>query len=223
MVERCLRLEADSNAEGGLPWIKLKSPPLVDEWMQHVESGGERSIATGKGECVIDAPALDAVAWYFMVDGRKGLRASAEKGDPARVILSKPSVHDITWAVVKRAPFPLHNREFVARQLCFKDEMGRLVVVFEPPREDIVVDYGRRMNLVRCTATGFARFTPIAGNTQCKLEVYQQVDAGGRIPVRVVNSKTSVSLSWAADMREQFQRDDDVDKIGRGSLANIIR
>jgi hypothetical protein len=218
-----MKLEADTNVEGGLPWIKLKSPALVDEWMQHVETGGERSIATGKGECVIDATALDAAAWYFMVDGRKGLRASAEEGDPARVILSKPSMHDITWAVVKRAPFPLHNREFVARQLCFKDEIGRLVAVFEPPKEEVIVDYGRRMKVVRGTIMGFARFTPITGNTQCKMEVYQQVDAGGRVPVRVVNGKASESLSWAEGLREQFQRDDEVDKIGRGSLANIIR
>jgi hypothetical protein len=223
VVERCLKLEADTNAEGGLPWIKLKSPALVDKWRQHVETGGERSIATGKGECVIDAPALAAAAWYFMVDGRKGLRASAEKGDPARVFLSKPSVNDITWAVVKRAPFPLHNREFVARQLCFKDKIGRLVVVFEPPMEEVIVDYGRRMKVVRGTATGFVRFTPMAGNTQCKLEVYQQVDAGGRVPVRVVNSKVSESLSWAANMREQFQRDDDIDAAEGGRLAAVIR
>ena len=70
---------------------------------------------------------------------------------------------------------------------------------------------------------GFARFTPITGNTQCKMEVYQQVDAGGRVPVRVVNSKASESLSWVEGLREQFQRDDEVDEDEQHELAAVIR
>jgi hypothetical protein len=96
------------------------------------------------------------------------------------------------------------------------------VVAFEPPREEIVVDYGRRMNAVRGRATGFLRLTPIAG-AQCRLELYQQVDAGGRVPVFVVNSKAGQALSPVADMREQFQRDDEVDAVERGRLAATIR
>jgi hypothetical protein len=173
--------------------------------------------------CVLDTPALNAAAWYFSVGSREDMRISLANRDPARVILARLSKHDTTFAAVKKAPFPLHNREFVARQLCFKDNAGRLVVVFEPPREEIVVDYGRRMNLVRGRSTGFLRFTPIASGAQCKLELYQQVDAGGRVPVFVVNSKAGQALSPVAEMREQFQRDDEVDELERDRLAATIR
>ena len=151
------------------------------------------------------------------------MRIHLAKGDLARVILSRMSEHDFTFAAVKKAPFPLHNREFLARQLCFKDKLGSLVVAFEPPREEIVADYGRRMNTVRGKAMGFVRFTPIAGGAQCKLELYQQVDAGGRIPVFVVNGKAGQALSPVAEMREQFQRDNEVDAVEQGRLAAAIR
>jgi hypothetical protein len=49
------------------------------------------------------------------------------------------------------------------------------------------------------------------------------VDAEGRIPVFVVNGKVGQALSPVADMREQFQRDDEVDALERGRLADIIR
>ena len=222
VAERCLKLEADTNAEGGQPWVKLKSPALVDLWMQHAQDGaGERNIPTGKAACVLDTSARNAAARYIL-GSRESTRINLAKGDPARVILARLSKHDMTFAAVKKMPFPLHNREFVGRQLCFTDQGGRLVVAFEPPREEIVVDYGRRMNAVRGRATGFLRLTPIAG-AQCRLELYQQVDAGGRVPVFVVNSKAGQALSPVADMREQFQRDDEVDAVERGRLAAVIR
>jgi len=224
VVERCLKIEIDTNAEGGQPWAKLKSPALVDLWVQHALAGaGERSIATGKAVCVLDTSARNAAARYFFSGGREDMRINLAKGDPARVILARLSETDFTFAAVKKAPFPLHNREFVGRQVCFTDQGGRLVVAFEPPREEIVVDYGRRMNAVRGRATGFLRLTPITGGAQCKLELYQQVDAGGRVPVFVVNSKAGQALSPVADMREQFQRDDEVDAVERGRLAAVIR
>jgi len=224
VVERCVKLEADTNAEGGLPWIKLQSPALVDLWMQHAQAGaGERSIATGKAACVLDTSARNAAARYFFAGSRESMRINLAKGDPARVILARLSEHDFTWAAVKSMPFPLRNRELVARQLCFKDDTGRLVVAYEPPREEVIVDYGRRMHAVRGRATGFLRFTPIAGGAQCKLELYQQVDAGGRIPVFVVNGKAGQALSFVAEMREQFQRDNEVDAVEQGRLAAAIR
>jgi hypothetical protein len=224
VVQRCLKVEADTNADVGLPWAKLESPALVDLWMRQALAGtGERCVTTGKAVCVLDTSARNAAARYFFAGGRESMRIHLAKGDLARVILSRLSEHDFTFAAVKKMPFPLYNREFVNRQLCFKDEVGRLVVVFEPPQEEVVVDYGRRMNAVRGRATGFLRFTPIASNTQCKLELYQQVDAEGRIPVFVVNGKVGQALSPVADMREQFQRDDEVDALERGRLADIIR
>jgi hypothetical protein len=65
VVARSMELEA-SSATSGLPWVAFKSPPLVELWTQHAPAGyGERSIATGKAQCVLDAPALQAAAWYF--------------------------------------------------------------------------------------------------------------------------------------------------------------
>jgi hypothetical protein len=158
-----------------------------------------------------------------MAFSKENMRRSMAQGDLAKCMLSQSSKHDFAWALVKKMPFPLHNREFVARQICFTDDHGRFVSVFEPPREEIVVDYGRKMNAVRGRATGFLRLTPIAGGAQCKLELYQQVAAGGRVPVFVVNSKAGKVLSFVAEMREQFQRDDEVDELERGRLAETIR
>jgi hypothetical protein len=220
VVARCLELEANS-AAAGLPWVSLKSPPLVNLWMQPEVS--ERSIAVCKAECVLDAPALQALAWWAMQCSRLHTKISKDDGHPARVILYETSPHDVTWATVKSSPFPLRRREFVGRQVTCKEQSGSLVLAFEPLSSKTQVDYGRAMNAVRGSATGFLRFTPLDGNTQCKLTLYQRLDAGGRVPVAVMNRTADKAMAGVGSLREAFQRDAEIDAGERDLLAPIIR
>lgn len=251
VVARCQGLEASSNTDEAeeSPWVKLDSQSLTGLWMRHTPAKvGERSIATGKAMCVLDTSAFSAATTYFMALSRLNMRLSASLGHPARLLVSQVSAHDFTWATIKKAPFPFRtsnttrephppqtltspfrslrshtdDRELVARQVFLKDAAGSFVVAFEPPMEAIVVDYGKNMRAVRGRATGYIKFTP-AGNAQCKLELYQRVDLGGRIPAWVVNRDFKQALVPAMNLRDLFQRDDEIDASDRGALATTIR
>jgi hypothetical protein len=151
------------------------------------------------------------------------MRTSREGGDPARLVVDRPSEYDFTLALVKKLPFPFNDRELVSRQVCYTDDSGRVVIAFGPPEVDVKVDYGKKMSAVRAVTVGFLRFTPLEGRNRCQLELYQRVDAGGRIPVFVVNRKSGESAAFVADMREDFERDDEIDAAELDEVAAVIR
>jgi hypothetical protein len=66
------------------------------------------------------------------------------------------------------------------------------------------------------------RLTPF-GDSHSKLTYYMYVDAGGRIPKFVIDSKIPLALGAVGDLREEFQRDDEIDKLERDQLARVIK
>jgi len=65
-------------------------------------------------------------------------------------------------------------------------------------------------------------FTPV-NETQCKVTLYQYADAAGLIPTRFVNSALSNTLGAMGDLRDVFQRDDEIDKAERDELARVMK
>jgi hypothetical protein len=120
-------------------------------------------------------------------------------------------------------PFPLTNREFLMRQLCFKEPAGDLVLVFETRPDSTKVDYGAKLKVVRAKSVGVLRFKPINEDTQCEVTLVQHLDAGGFLPERVAVAKIPQALSGVGEMREIFQRDDAIDDAKRNELADIIK
>ena len=151
------------------------------------------------------------------------MRINREKGHRARFILKEHTKHDFEWVLVAKMPFPLTNREFLARSLSFKEPTGDLVVVFEALPDSTKVDYGANLKVVRAKSKGLVRFTAINNDTQCEVTLVQHMDTGGFVPKRVMVAKTPQVLRSVADMRELFQRDDDIDGAKRSELAIIIK
>ena len=148
------------------------------------------------------------------------MRNSSEQGHPARLVLRRTGSNDLVWANVKKMPFPLHNREFVNHQVCCSDVNGDLLITTVPVDE--VIDYGMKTNPVRGLARTLMRLIP-AGESQCKVAYYMYGDAGGRIPAFVMGSKIPLALGAVGDLREEFQRDDEIDKLERDQLARVIK
>ncbi|GMI39438.1 hypothetical protein TrCOL_g10183, partial [Triparma columacea] len=98
-------------------------------------------------------------------------------------------------------------------------------VAFVPAEEK--VDYGGHLGkLVKATTSGILTAKNIEdhnGVLQCKLTFTQFLDAGGIIPVNVVNRQIPRGLSAIAELRDSFKRDEEVDKAAQASLANIIK
>jgi len=159
-------------------------------------------------------------AYWFASASRETVRISNEQGNPARVIQSGSGPHDQVLATIKRMPFPLNNREFVGRVVCAKDTNGDLLITAVPV--DDVVDFGLSTRTVRAVSRALSRFTPY-GESQCKVTLILYLDAGGVIPTRVVESKIPLALSAVGDLRDEFQRDDEIDKMERDELARVIK
>ena len=220
VVNACLELEVEY--AGSTAWSNIKAlTPFVKMWMKHTPpKKGERSVAVGKATVVVDSPANIAAAWWFAYCSRDRMRISVEEDNPARLVVSEASPHDIVVATVKSLPFPLKKREFVFRQICYAEPDEEIVVVTESVDDDI--DYGEIWKTVRGITRNFVRFLPL-GNFQCRVEYFQYADAGGEIPVWIVNSKLPEALIVVDELRAEFQRDDEIDAEEREKLAEIVR
>jgi len=167
------------------------------------------------------ADTLRSVAAYFSAFiSRERMRISSEQGNPARLIQSRSGQHAQVFATIKKMPFPLNNREFVSRLVCATDTNGDMLITAVPA--DDVIDYGMSIRTVRGVSRALVRFTP-SGESQCKVTYIQYLDAGGLVPTRVVESKILLALSPVASLRDEFQRDDEIDEMERNELARVIK
>jgi len=126
----------------------------------------------------------------------------------------------MVWAAIKKMPFPLRNREFVARQVAATDINDDFLVV--AVSTDEVIDYGMNTNTVRGVSKVIMRLAP-EGHERCKLTYHKYLDSGGQIPAFVVNAKLPLALGVVGKLRDAFQRDDEIDKVERDELTATIR
>ena len=204
-------------------WQPLESPsPFVTMHMRFDEEANKkanRSIATGKAEAEIDTSAAEAAAWMWDFCSNERMRVDIEDGQHARLVVGREGFEDQTLAVVKRMPFPLSKREGVFRQVLSKSD-GKIIIGTESV--DDVIDYGRKIRRrVRLAGATFYALEPLS-ETSCKFVTVQYLDAGGHIPIWVVNQKLPESLSIAESLREKFQRDYEIDEIERGRMAELM-
>jgi hypothetical protein len=220
VMDSGLALEADADAGDSKD---LQSPsPLVDMSMAYTPPlKGERSIALGNAKVLVDAQARQIVAWYFEYCSRTRTVASAEKGDPARIVVRRFSPHDAMFATVKCFPFPLSKREFVFRVIAAQDDSGTFIVASSSTSRQHVVDYGTDFKAVRGFTTALLKVKPVGPNS-CECVLLQKLDAGGALPAAVVNRKVPSQLGVLSDLRLAFQRDEEIDAAERARLARTI-
>jgi hypothetical protein len=205
--------------------VALPSPsPFVSMWkLYHPPKRGENSAGRGKAKCIIDCSAHTALAWFFTYCSRERTRMGKENGDLARLCDSESNYHDCTFSTIKRFSFPFNNREFHCRQLCAVDDNAEtLIYVSEPMDRGTKIDYGTSFKTVRASTRVYIQFVPISA-TQCEVVLHQHVNAGGSLPNWLVSAHISKSLRVVDDLRNAFQRDDEIDAAHRSELARAIR
>ena len=197
-------------------------PPFVAIHMRFDEKANKkamRSIAIGKAEAEIDTSAAEAAAWIWDYCSNERMRIHEEEGSPARIIVGREGFAAQTLATVKRMPFPLSKREGVYRQVLSKSG-DKIIIAMESTDDD--VDYGRKIRRrVRLIGTTFLALDSLS-ESSARFTIVQCLDAGGHIPVLVVNQKLPESLSFAVDLREEFSRDEELDNIQRGKMAAVM-
>jgi hypothetical protein len=205
-------------------WTDLiSSSPFVKMRMKHTRlKGGEnKSAGLGNAEVIVDCSSKEATCWLSHYHSRERMRVHEEERNPARLVITQTSPHDRVFATIKRMPLLLWNREFIMRVLATQEvETGDFLVCIQSVDE--AVDYGSTFRTVRGTTTAFLRVSSL-GDSQCEVVLYQYLEAGGIVPIRVENSKIPLSLSVLQDLREEFQRDEEVDKEEVDEMALVIR
>jgi hypothetical protein len=181
------------------------------------------SVALGKAKAILDCSAEKALAFQFAACGREKMRMSREGGDRARFLLREHAKHDVEWVRVVKMPFPLMNREFLARYMCFTETNGDLILANEQLPDSASVDYGANFRVVRAKTTGVFRFKSINDDTQCEVTVIQHGDAGGFVPEQLAAAKIPQALRGVSEMRELFQRDDEIDGAIKSELVAAIK
>jgi hypothetical protein len=150
---------------------------------------------------------------------RERTRVNEEVGKLARLTI-REGANESAIAAVKDMPFPLRRREFVLVQVCASDDNSD-DLLFAAESIDESVDYGANFKAVRGTARTFVRLQ-IVSSDSCRLTAFQIVDAGGRVPAWVLNRKVAVALGGTEEIRQAFDRSDEVDKVARDELAGVI-
>ena len=226
LYQRCKEVE-DGHGRGGEGWSVIKSPsPDVKMSMKYFPpQKGERSVATGRAEGVVDCEAAEVAAWLYDFNSREATRISREQGqDIARLVLDDSKPGETTVAMVKRFPFPLLNREFVLRDVFKVEANCDVMVAIESV--DINVEYGASFKSVRGFTRALWRIVNISDRDrvkQCRVTVYQFIDAGGSIPTWLVNRVVPETLGFVQEAIDVFRQDDKVDNVERDKLMTLMK
>ena len=197
----------------------LQSPsPFIK--MSHKSPRGSRRIAIGRATTSLDCSAHEAMAWWSATCSRRRTKISYEEGNPARIVAMRSSAHDEVFATVKSFPFPLADREFVGRQLAAREPNGDFVMAFVSTDDEI--NYGVKLRTVRATTKWLIYFKSVA-EMQCEVTFMQYFDGGGNVPKRVYNYKLQNALGAVEEMRSEFERDDEIDKLEHEEIAKVVR
>ena len=161
-----------------------------------------------------------AVAWNFLFMGRERSRASKEKGQLARIKTEEFSEHDFVHATLSTEQFPFRNREIVARQIVYKENDGEDMLIATQSVDDLV-DYGIEPRSVHGFTRCLVRVSPIFNDpASCKVTVVLYYDVRGNALSFAANQRAQNYLfSSLTALRQEFQRDDEIDSTARQRVA----
>ena len=176
-------LEHMFELEDGWQPLESPNPDITMKINYQQQKEGERSVAIGMAEGTADCSAEVAVAWYVEFCSRERRAANFGSQNPARFELhhKKKCFNEKVFVSVGRLPFPLNKREFVSK-IIWKTNKDKSISAGGWPVND-VVDYGVSLGkLVRGESAALMNaknLESIGGVPQCKITLWQKVDAGG--------------------------------------------
>ena len=185
---------------------------------------GERSIITGRVEGIVDCEAVEVAAWFYDFNSREAIRTMEEYGrDVVRVVVDNSKPGETTVAMVKLFPFFLRNREIVLRNIFKVESNGSVIIAIESV--DANVDYGASFKTLRGFSRALWRIENLPDRSQvkqCQVTLYQYFDAGGSIPMWLVNRKVPETLAIVQDAINEFRQDDKIDNAERDELVTLM-
>ena len=221
-------------------WEKLDKDSSVFVKLSKKHNKGE-SNSWGKATTTIDTSAENALAWIWDYCSNERLDAVNKlHKNPREVIKHVASNHNV-FSTIKALPWPLNARQFIYENIwtkesnlrngpraAFKTDDDKYVYAWRPPTTDKfdnrLVDIGKHKAkaLVQGESLGFVILKNV-GNYKCDLTYVQHADAKGNLPAKVMDSQIPKRLRSVFQLREKFNRDDEIDQEERNELMGVMK
>jgi len=209
-------------------WEKLDKDSSVFVKLSKKHNKGE-SNAWGKATTTIDTSAENALAWMWDYCSNERLDAVKKLHKNPREVIKNFSPNHNMISSIKALPWPLSDRQFISENTWTKQDDGTYVYAFRPPTthefdDNRLVDIGKHKNnkLVRAESKGFCTLTNV-GNQKCELTWISHLNVNGNIPAKVMDLQIPRSLGLVTQLRERFNRDDEIDQEERNELMGVMK
>ena len=149
--------------------------------------------------------------------------------NPREVIKHIASNHNVL-STIKTLPWPLTARQFIYESTWTKQADDTYVFSWRPPPTHAYEDNHHLVDicnhkakeLVQGESRGFVILKNV-GKQKCDLTFCSYTDARGHIPVKVMNRQIPRSLGFVFQLRERFNRDEEIDQEERNELMRVMK
>ena len=169
------------------------------------------------------------LAWFWDYCSNERLDAVKKlHKNPREIIINFSPNHNMISSI-KALPWPLSDRQFVSENTWTKQDDDTYFFAWRSPTtsrfdDNRLVDVGKHKanKLVRAESKGFCTLTNV-GNQKCELTWVSHFDAKGNLPAKVMENIIPRSLGLVTQLRERFNRDNEIDQEERNELMGVMK
>ena len=124
-------------------------------------------------------------------------------------------------------PRPIRTRQFFNENVWMKQSDGSYIFAWRPPTTDIVdigaidIVHNNERQMVTAKTRGYLIIASL-GDRSSQITWMQQTSLKGKIPNKIMEAAMPRSLRPIFLVRERFNRDEEVDRIEREKLMEIM-
>ncbi len=208
-------------------WEKLDKDSSVFVKLSKKHNKGE-SNSWGKATTTIDTSAENALAWIWDYCSNERLDAVNKLHKNPREVIKHIAPNHNVLSTIKALPWPLTARQFIYENTWTKQDDDTYVCAFRVTTsrfdDNRLVDIGdhKAKALVQGDWQGFVKLKNV-GNQKCELTWVSDFGAKGNIPAKVMDKLIPKTLSSVSQLREKFNRDDEIDQEERNELMKVMK
>ena len=175
----------------------------------------------------VDASIEECAGWDYIPDSREKMGIFAKNGGLERVITKVNNHSQINRTVYDLTGISYINpREWLAKTVWQWDNATQdKLIIATVPLIDEALGPSSNTGFVRATMNNLLSFKKLeaVGNTpRTEITYWAQVNLGGHIPKKFVNSQVSANLMHLSEMRTRFDKSLEIDALNRQTFIKRI-
>ena len=169
------------------------------------------------------------LAWFWDYCSNERLDAVNKLHKNPREVIKHIAINHSVFSTIKALPWPLRARQLIYENTWTKQDDDTYIYAWRPPTnsrfdDNRLVDIGNHKanKLVQGESRGFVILKNV-GNQKCDLTYVQHAAAKGNLPAKVIDSQIPKGLRSVFQLRETFNRDDEIDQEERNELMGVMK